>query len=332
MTTTANATTFLTMADWASRTDPDGTIAEIVEALSKETPLLQDASFIQGNLPDGHKFTSRTGLPTVGSRRFNEGVAPGKSVTSQITETAMKIAAMSAVDVEEAKLNGDSAAFRATEDSGFTEALQQYAEKQLIYGADSTDPTVFTGLLSRLNSTTGPAGKQIILHDGSASGNDQTSMLLVGWGPKTVSGMFPKGSVAGLSMKDMGEQLWDPNNDGHKFVAYVTAWNWDLGLVVKDKRYLAAIRNIDMSDISATGNLLIQSAIKAYHKIYRPSAVRPAWYCNRDTATYLHLQALDSTKQSTLRIENVAGAPVVYLLGAPVRITDTITSTESVVS
>lgn len=330
--TTANSTAFPTLLDHIKRMDPDGSIANIVETLSQMNPVIQDAVFQEGNLPTGHRFTSRTALPTIGRRRFNEGVAPGKSSTSQVTEACTMLEFNSAVDVDEAELNGNQAAFRASEDTGTVQAMTQQAEAELLYGNSATDPTDMTGLLPRFGSTTGTGGKQIIIHDGSASGNDQSSMLLVGWGPQSVFGIFPKGTKAGLTNRDMGRQLWDPNNDGKKFLAYVTNWNWKLGLCVKDYRQVAVIRNIDTGNLLKTGNLLIQSAISAYHRLYAPAAVKPVWYCNRTIAEYLHQQAVDSTKQSTLRIEEIAGKPVTMLMGIPVRVSDALTKTEAPIS
>lgn len=332
MTTVANSTVFPTLLDHMNRMDPNGAIAKIVESLSKLNPVIEDAVFVEGNLPTGHRFTSRTSLPSIGRRRFNEGVAPTKSTTSQITEATTMLSAFSVVDVAEARLNGNEVAFRASEDSAFMQSMMQQAEAELLYGNSDTDPSDMKGLVPRFSSTTGTAGKQIILHDASASGNDQTSMALVGWGQESVFAIYPKGSTGGISYLDMGIRPWDPNNDGKKFPAFVGNWHWDLGLCVKDYRQVSIIRNIDVSNLTKTGNTLIQSAITAYHRIFAPQTVKLVWYCNRLVSEYLHQQAVDSTKQSTLRIEEIGGRPVTMLLGIPVRISDTLTKTESIIS
>ena len=59
--------------------------------------------------------------------------------------------------------------------------------------------------------------------DSGASGNDQTSIWLICWGPQTAFGIFPKGSQAGIKFKDLGTQLWD-DGTGKKFEAYVSSW------------------------------------------------------------------------------------------------------------
>lgn len=329
--------TNLTLRDRVQRMDPDGAIAQIVEVLERQTPVLQDAVFREGNLPDGHKFTARNALPAVYRRRFNEGIPTSKSGTGQVTEPVTNIAARSEVDVQEADLNGDRDAFRASEDVAFVAAMSQGAESALIYDSEESDPANMNGLLPRLDSTSGPAGKQIVLYGGSADANNNASLLLVGWGDQSVFGFYPKGMMGGLAYEDMGIQYSTPDANGNRFRALCGDWSWLLGLAVKDSRFFSAVRNIGMSSIqegtpAAPVSDLVKGAIKAYHKIPHPQAVRLAWYCPRELAMYLHLQAL-SVQSHQLRVDmDPAGQPVVRLLGFPVRIADQMTTTEATIS
>lgn len=324
---TINATN-PTLLDMVRRQDPNGAIAQVVESLTSRNAILQDATFQEGNLPTGHRFTSRTGLPALEWRKFNEGVAPSKSTTDQIDESVGMLEGMSVVDCELAKLNGNEGAFRSSEDKAFTQAFNNEIEAGIFYHSTKTAPEKFMGLSPRMDSTTVAGGSQIIKMDATAAGNDQTSMWLVCWSPETVFGIYPKGSQGGLTPHDMGEQLW-PDINGKKFRAYVTNWNWKMGLVVKDYRYLVRIANIDTSAIADTGNALIKAMVRATHQMYDLKSGRLAWYCNRTVATYLHLQAMDSVKNSTLTIENVGGMPVQHFMGIPIRQTDAILNTEA---
>jgi hypothetical protein len=320
-----------TLADHASRMDPNGGIAKIVEQLQTRNTLFEEAVFLEGNLPTGHKFTSRTALPTIAWRRFNEGVSPSKSRTAQVEETCGMMEGFSVVDCEEAKLNGNEAAFRASEDKGFVQAFGKEAETAFFYHSTKTAPEKIHGFSPRLDSTTGPGGSQIIKCESAPAGNDQASMWLVIWGPDTVHGIFPKGSVAGLTPHDMGEQLWD-DGTGKKFRAYVTNWNMKLGLCVKDWRYLIRICNIDLGSIATNTDTLLQAMVKATHRVQDLKSGRPVFYCNRSVGEALHLQALNAVKNSTLRIDDVGGQPVTKFLGIPVRETDGLLGTESVIS
>lgn len=323
--------TLPTLFDQVKRTAPDGSIAKVVEALTKKNPILEDAVFKMGNLETGERVTTRMGLPGVAWRRLNEGVAASKSTTDQYDETCGMLSGMSVVDVEVAKLNGNEAAFRASEDMAFLQAFNNEVSTGLFYHSTLTAPEKFNGLTPRLNSTTGTWGNQIISGGGAAN---NTSIWLVSWSENTVYGIYPKGSVGGLQPKDMGEQIWD-DGTGKKFIAYVTQWMWKIGLVVKDARYIVRIPNINTSTLTAdaaSGAKLIELMIRAYHQLYDTTTGRLAFYCNRTIGTFLHLQAMNAVKNSTLTIEMVGGKPITYFLGIPIRETDAITSSEATVS
>lgn len=322
-----------TLQDITSRMAPDGSIDNIVELLSQQNAFLQDAVWEEGNLPTGTQFTSRKALPGSTWRRYNEGTAVTKSKTDQVVETCAMLTQLAKVDSKLANLGGNAPAYRASENKAYIMGLSNDLETALIYASQKTNPEKLMGFSPRLDSTTGSWGGQVLLSTagGAASGNDQTSMWLVVWGPDTVTCMFPKGQKGGLEEKDRGEELTrDASNN--EFYSWVTEYCWNVGLCVKDARYLVRLANIDTSGISATGNLLIQDMIRMVHQAKDLKSGRAAIYCNRFVDTYLHLQALDSTKNSTLSIENIGGQPVTHFLGIPVRMTEAITNTESPVS
>ena len=65
--------------------------------------------------------------------------------------------------------------------------------------------------------------------------------------------LFPKGSKAGLTHEDLGEQTVY-NSDGTRLQAFATRYQWKNGLVVKDWRYVVRICNIDISDLIGSAN------------------------------------------------------------------------------
>lgn len=316
-----------TMLDHVRRLDPNGAVAAIAEVLMKRNAFLEDAVVLEGNLPTGHRFTSRTALPSVAWRRFNEGVAPSKSATAQVDETCGMLEGFSVVDTELAKLNGNEAAFRASEDRPFIQALNHEIETGIIYHSTKTAPEKFLGLSPRLDSTSGVAGDQIVLGAGGNS-NANTSIWLVSWSPDTVFGITPKGFQAGIQQNDMGVQLWD-DGTGKKFRAYVTNWVWKFGLVVKDWRYIARIPNIDVSTMDNTADILIPLMIEAAYRLPDLKTGRLAWYCNRRVMAILHNQARNAVKNSTLTIESIEGKPVLHCMGIPIRMTDSLINSEA---
>lgn len=327
---TLNATN-LTLDDSFQRRDPDGRIAHIVEILTQRTVVMEDLQMIEGNTKTGHVVTTRTALPGISYRRYNEGIAPTKSRTDQVTESIGKMAGMSKVDVELAALHGDAAAFRASEDDAFLQSFANEVETGFFYNATNTSPEKWQGLAPRFASTTGPGGSQVIKMDASASGNDQASLWLVGHGANTVHGIYPKGEMLGLNPTDGGKQL-TRDRDGNEFWAWVTTWAWNFGVCVKDWRYVVRVANIDMGNILSTGSALIDAMIRGQRKIFKPGA-NLVWYGNRDVITFLELQAKTAVNTAgPLSYKEIGGQPILTFRGVPIKETDALLSTESALS
>lgn len=335
------STTALTLADWAKRLDPEGRIPVIAELLSQSNEILEDGLFKEGNLPTGERVTIRTGLPSVYWRAINQGVPSSKSTTATVDEACGMLEAYSRVDVDLAELNGNSSAFRLSEDVAFLEAMNQTMASTMFYGNPATDPKQFLGLANRYSSTTAGNGTNILSAGGS--GSDNTSIYLVVWGDNTVYGTFPKGSKAGLISEDTGK-LTVYDGSGNPYQAYQTHYQWKNGLVVKDWRYVVRIANIDVSDlIGQTGTQLstastniIKLMARALYRIPNMGMGKAAFYMNRTVHSGLALAAMDKS-QYVLKIEQGLtqfGQPNSWLsfLGVPMRRVDSLLNAESVVS
>jgi len=331
---TAVGNTYLTLLDYAKREAPGGGIDEIIEVLAASNPIIADANVIEGNLATGHRSTQRATQPTGTWRLLNQGVSPEKSTTKQVDDTCGILEAYSKLDVDVAKLNGNEAAFRASEDNAFIAGMNSTMATALIYGNAKTDPEKFHGLSPRYNSTTGDYSSQII--DAGGSGSDNTSIWIITWGPQTCTLMYPKGSQAGLVSQDMGEQLVTDSN-GLMYTAYVTKFQWKIGLVLRDYRYVIRICNIDNSDLTAdasAGADLLDKLVDAYYA--RPTVdlgnmAKTFIYCNKTIAKFLHKQAQNKSNVN-LTIDKPAGQPVVSFLDAPIHVCDAITVEEATVS
>jgi len=335
------ATSNLTLADWAKRTDPDGRIPIIAELLSQSNEVLEDCVFKEGNLPTGERVVVRTGLPAVYWRALNQGIPNSKSTTAQVDEAAGILEARSEVDKDLAMLNGNTAQFRLSEDSAFLEAMNQTQATTLFYGNPGTDPKQYLGLAPRYSSLSAANAQNILSAGGS--GSDNTSVFLVVWGDNTVYCHFPKGSKAGLIHEDLGEQTVY-NSDGTRLQAYATRYQWKNGLVVKDWRYVVRICNIDVSDlIGQTGTQAASAATnivklmaRSLYRIPNMAMGRAAFYMNRTVHSGLSIAALDKS-QYVLKINeglSQFGTPYSWLsfLGVPLRRVDAIINTEAVVS
>ena len=335
------ATTNLTLADWAKRTDPDGRIPVVAELLSQTNEILDDAVFKEGNLPTGERVVIRTGLPTVYWRALNQGIPNSKSTTAQVDEACGMLEARSEVDKDLAMLNGNTAQFRLSEDTAFLEAMNQTQATTMFYGNPATEPKSFLGLAGRYSTLTGTIGANVITAGGT--GSDNTSVFLVCWGDNTVYCPFPKGSKAGLIHEDLGEQtVYD---SGNRMQAYSTRYQWKNGLVVKDWRYVVRIANIESSVLMAqTGDQattavdtnIVNLMARAIYKIPNMSMGRCAFYMNRKIHAGLSSMALSKTQNVLAINDGLAqfGKPHAWLsfLGVPLRKCDQLINTEAVVT
>jgi hypothetical protein len=330
-------TNFPTLLDVTKRLDPDGKVDTIAELLSQTNEVLDDMVWLEGNLPTGHRTTVRTGLPTPTWRKLYGGVQPTKSTTAQITDSTGMLEAYAEVDKALADLNSNSAAFRLSEDRAHIEGMNQKFAQTLFYGNEGTEPEAFTGFAPRFNTKSGAVnGENVLLGDAGASGNDQTSIWLVVWGPNTVHGIYPKGSKGGLYMEDKGQvTVENIDNAGGRMEAYRTHYRWDCGLTVRDWRYVVRIANVDTSTLTKTGTSgtdIIDKMTEACEMIPALSMGRPVFYANRTVRSFLRRQIMNKVANSTLTMDQVAGKMVTMFDGIPVRRCDSILSTESVIA
>lgn len=318
------ATTHPTLLDLARRQDPNGSIAAIIELLTQDNNILEDMVWVEGNLPTGHRTTIRTGLPAPTWRKMYGGVQPTKSTTAQITDNTGMLEAYAEVDKALADLNGNTNAFRLSEDSAHIEGIAQTLAQTIIYGNEGTQPEAFTGLAPRYNSLSAGNADNII--DAGGTGTDNRSIWLVGWGPNSVHGIIPKGSNSGLQVTDKGQvTIENIDGNGGRMEAYRRHYRQDAGLVLKDWRYVVRIANIDRSLLSAdgsTGAKLLGFLDDAIERMPNFGSVRPVIYTDRTVRAYLKKQMKDAVKNSTLTMENLQGVYIPTYDGIPIKRVD----------
>ena len=326
----------LTYADWAKRMDEGYRVAAIIELLSQTNEILDDVLVVEGNLPTGHKTTIRTGLPQATWRLLNAGVPNAKSSTAQIVDTCGNLETYAVIDKDIADLNGNTAEFRLSEVKAFLEGMSQQVASTIIYGNQHTNPERFTGLAPRY-STVSTANSQTANNviDAGGTSSTNTSIWITTWGSDTLHGTFPKGKMTGLQHRDMGE--WPiTDSAGNTYQAYRDHFKWEIGMVLRDWRYVARVANIDdtaLTGVSAAN--LINNIIRALYRLpTAPSTAtaiqssdtpevkanmgRVAMYANRVVRTYLDLQAMNKTNV-LLRMEEFDGKVVTTFRGIPIR-------------
>lgn len=347
--TTYNA--YLSLADWASRADPQGNIDDIGETLSQCNEVFDDMIWKEGNLPTGHKYTVRTSLPKGMWRMLNQGVPFTKSTTAQVTVGCGMLEDYSRVDKRLAELNGNVQSFRMSEDNAHLEGLSQQMATTIFYGNSAVNVQQFTGfspLYSTITAAT--AANAANVFNGGGTGSSNTSMWIVGWGERTCYGVFPKGSKAGLTFEDKGDSRPGFDSNGYEYEALTSYFRWEAGLCVEDWRYVVRVANLDTT--TSAGGLasstppdlftLLSKAMVRFPTLGRRQSgitktdapkqtapnVRPAIYVNRTVRQYLDIQAIRDSNV-LLRPTEYAGQPVVEFRGIPIRINDALLNTES---
>lgn len=327
------AVTNPTLLDLAKASDPDGKIAMVVEILNQNNEILDDMSWVEGNLTTGHRTTIRTGLPMPTWRKMYGGVQPNKGRTAQITDSTGMLEAYAEVDKALAELNGNEAAWRLLEDRAHIEGISQTLASTLFYGSEVTTPESFTGLAPRFNSTSALNGENIVLGGSVGGQTDNLSIWLVVWGPNTVHGIIPKGSKAGIQVEDKGQvTIENVDGAGGRMEAYRTHYRLDAGLCVRDWRYVVRIPNIDRSlltpDVSTGANLsdLMTQAIELIPNL---GMGRPVFYMCRTLRSILRRQQVNLVKNATLTFDTIAGKHQLAFDGIPIKRVDALAADEA---
>jgi len=321
----------------ARRTDPDGKPAKIVELLMKTNEVLEDAYWIEGNLPTGNMTTIRSDIPTATWRRFNYGTRPVKSNTAQVTDICGMIEMRHQIDVKLAKINGFDKEWMLSEAAPILEGINQALATTIFYGDIVDYPDRFNGLSVRYDKLGTPNNKpaansylsQVVGNGGT--GSALTSVWLIGWGPNTVHMFYPKGSSQGIESKDLGEiDAFDA--DGGIYRAYAAMFGVTAGLTVRDWRYVVRIANIDVAAVEADDaklKTLYRKMIRAINTIpSKGQAQRFCFYMNRATKNLIDIAATDKAN-AALKVEEVFGKPQTTFWGIPIKQCDSILLTES---
>ena len=325
--------TYLTLVDLFKQQEGDGKVtAQIIEMLAQTNQILDDMVVMPCNNGTKHLTTSRTGLPAGTWRRLYQGVQPTKSEVRQVTDTTGMLESWSEVDSKLVSLSANPGQFRMNESAAFIEGMSNDMASTLFYGNTDTDPEQFMGLAPRFNSLSAENSSQVI--DAGGSGIDNTSIWFVVWSERTCHGLYPASETAGLGREDKGK-VTKTNSDGSLLDVHREKFTWDLGLSVRDWRYVARICNIDVSLALAGSVTLFDFMRSAYYKLQqrRVTGGRIAIYCNTDMLEVLDMLSNNSgAADSFIRLKSgtdIQGKEVEMYRGIPIRECDAILNTEA---
>lgn len=317
-----------TMYDIAARLGKDGKVAEqrVVELQAQTNDVWTVLPLKPCN--DGTKETVllREDLPGVAWRMLNKGSVPGKSAVKQASYTTGGVEALAEIDERMLQLNKNSNTWRLSENVAHQEAMSQKMCSTIFYGDEKINPAGFTGFAAHYYSKTNQSalyGDQII--DAGGTGDNLTSLWIMTLGHDTVYGIYPETVAAGYKYKDNGRvQMTDES--GGKFWGYQAQYNWDMGIAIRDPRYIVRVANVD---ITKTSNMeFVDTLITAFNQIHNPDHGRTVILCNRKVQTYLAILAAKK-ENVNLRIDEFGGKKIEHFWNAPILRNDAILNTES---
>nr|DAG29453.1 MAG TPA: major capsid protein [Caudoviricetes sp.] len=324
-----------TLNDMRKMQNADGSFDRVLEVLAQSNPVINDIPWAEGDLPIGNKTTVRASLPTPSIRRINRGVPATKGTTKQIIDVCMNLEDLSEVDVELLAGKANPQVYRASEDEAHLEGMSNYVASTLFYGNRTTDPDSFDGLAARYNTLTGDRGTvgyQTIPGGTANAEGKNTSMYIVDWGDRRVTGIYPRGTQAGFQKEDMGE-YWSYDKSGNKFRVVGTKFNWKSGLAVEDVRSVVRVCNIDATKLASMTDsaqrTLMDKIIFAKNRIFAPKS--PIIYVSDDMYSYLETYLMNKNNVHVTREDRMGAAPLLRLSGIPVKKCDCILETEAAV-
>lgn len=344
---TLDASVYPTAAHVARTLDPDGTPATIIEQLTERNPILEDAPWMPTNDTLSNVTTRRTSLPSPGRRRINQGVTPSTSNTTQVRDVTTSREDWHVMDEKLMEVHGaNAAAFRMAQETGFVEGFSQALTYDMLYGSTATDPESMSGFMTRYASPSSTEYAANVIDAGSAD-TDNTSILLVRWGPLTAHCLYPKNSAAGLQRTDHGLKEVQEVVDSEVTIrmAFKTQFKWSYGLAIPDPRAVARIGSIEVSALSdktpTEGAALFDYMVEALTVTDQGGmgATRPCFYANQTIVQNYYQQAYhksnahltlgEVTSGGSRSSDKVMLAP--FFLGVPIKRLDQITSTEAAV-
>ncbi|MGY4397271.1 hypothetical protein ACVWZA_002465 [Sphingomonas sp. UYAg733] len=316
----------------------DAQTGEVIEVLRQLNPLMEDAVTAECNMGTTHRHTIRTGLPTVTWGMLYQGIPQSKATTQQVDDTTGFVEGLSTVDTRLLDISPNPAAVRLSEGRAYLEAMAQEVQRGFFYHDTVTTPEKFKGLATRYNKIGGGgAGNQIV--DAGGTGSDNTSIWFVTHGDNYTTLIHPKGTKAGITREEKGEQR---TQDDNKNVYYVKEelFRQHIGVAVRDWRFNARIANVDYSDLLSGTPDLYKYMRQAYYKLQGRRAAkmsgdvaaqgRTVIYMNRDVISALDSIGTNSANGALmLKPMELQGQEVLSYRGIPIRETDALINAEA---
>lgn len=314
------ADSVVTFDEWVKRMDKSN-VKTIIEVAADSNTMLKTAMVGPGNEAEGNTTTVRTSYPSGTWTSAYEGVDSEASHTKEVWDAAGYLEGYSVISKRYVHRSPDRRAARMQEEKAFIIGHSQTIEDTFFHGDRNLNPKQFLGLDQRYALKSAETGGQII--DAAGTGSINTDIWFVNWGDTGASLFFGKNNVGGLDIDDKGIQSWDLNGDGKHQECYVSHYEWNVGLMIKDYRAIARVANIDSATLPSN---LVDHMIDAMFAIPdQMDGLRKAIYCNTTVLAALTKEARNFA-QTNLTMDDWEGRKITHFMGIPIFRSDKITN------
>ncbi len=341
----------LTFADHVQAYGDDNVNTRMIPLFFGRYGIFQDIIWREATHMDKNVNTLQASEITASIGQINKGTPITKASTKQIIDEMGMLEAKFQVDTKIRNFGK-----KAYEEAFMTQArihaqgVFKGLSQQIFYGqAKPTDGSVgfIDGILTRMNTLSGEIGNQVI--SGGGSGNDNASMVVVTWSDDDGYLFHPKDSKVGLSTRTLRDRdAYDADNNSYLVDQGILEMH--VGLSMPNYKNSARVCNIDVSDLSGGSSAdLVDLLDQAVNKLQDPpqgfqqdsrgnpqdmigrvNGARTAIYMNRTVKDAFSRQSNDKTTHLTLG--QAHGVQYDTFRGIPIRVVDTLLTTEPTVS
>ena len=336
----------MTLSEMVRREAPNGVMADLVNVLTEENPIMLDAKVTECNNGTSHEATLVASEPGGEERGYNSGVSAEAAVTEKITEPTCMHEGISEIDDALLQHSPDRTAARMQEDSLYLSGMEKILARRLFnndsgsttVGDRATYPLRINGFPFRSDYNALSSSYVVDNAGGNASATaNKMSIWLIQWGPKRVNLIFPRNAAIpnnqyGIEMKDHGLSLVE-DEAGKKYPAWQTHFKRHYGLFVFDKRCVRRIVNIAASGIDGLNDVAFneEKLIEAYMAMpHNQQGI--TIYCNSTVRTQMWKRLNAKSNVNFSPDKDPFGRPIIRFLDAPIRQLDALGVAEATIS
>lgn len=314
----------LTLLDIAKLNGNDKAVGLIEENLTSAPEL----SIFPSRTIKGTNYTTgvRIGLPTVGFRNANEGVAASKSSFKKMLVECFILSSSIKADKAIADAHEDGPeAYEMIEANGVFKAAMKRIGSQTWYGT-SSDTKGFAGFKAMLTAGgTTSAGDSLTVNAAGTTAGSASSVYAVKFGMQDAQ--YVLGQNSAIELGDWRTQTVQ-DDDGRDFEAYVSALTAWVGLQIGNENCARRIYNLTADSGKGLTDVLLAALLATFPVGNRPDAI----FASRRSVGQLQASRtvqLFGTKTDRPNQAAVAPYPTEFE-GIPIIPTDSILNTDAI--